>query len=258
MSCLFFYRCNMSIEVGSVFSSNAFGDFEIIKIDGFSKITVRFLDTGYTTTVCKQRVLRGSIKDRALPTLFGVGIIGDKYPTSRNGTLTREYKLWAKMLERCYNENYQRNYPTYKGCEVSKNFKSYEYFYEWCNRQEGFCYAPEWHLDKDLLNKGGKLYSEENCVFLPKEINVAFTKNDAKRGDSPVGVNKKGNKFVAWCKKGNNLREYLGTYDTKEQAFYAYKETKENYLKTLAEQYRDRLDTRAYNAIVNYKVSIDD
>lgn len=248
----------MEIEVGKVFQSRAFGSFEIVKIDTSQRITVRFMNSGYTTVVNRQRVLRGSIRDRSLPVLFGVGVLGDKYPTSVGGKLLREYKIWAKMLERCYDKNYQKSYPTYRGCEVSENFKSYEYFYEWCNRQVGFENAPKWHLDKDLLQRGNKLYSENLCVFLPSEINVALTKSDAVRGDLPVGITAKKDKFRAECQSGGMNARYIGTFDTIEEAFIAYKEAKEIYLKTLAEEYKNNIDVRAYNALLRYKVSAND
>lgn len=78
-----------------------------------------------------------------------------------------------------------KKYPTYKDCEVSENFKSYEYFYEWCNKQIGFG-NEYWQLDKDLLIKGNKVYSENTCHFIPKEINLVLTKSDKKRGEHQV------------------------------------------------------------------------
>ncbi|HCA4016383.1 TPA: hypothetical protein MPW60_003104, partial [Listeria monocytogenes] len=111
-------------------------------------------------------------------------IIGAKYPITINGVKTKEYVLWKGMLQRCYSDT---QYPTYEGCKCSENFKSYEYFYEWCNEQIGFS-NEGWHLDKDLLVKGNKVYSENTCVFLPQEINSLLIKSTATRGKHLIGV----------------------------------------------------------------------
>ena len=91
------------------------------------------------------------------------------------------------MLVRCYSDTSKKKNPTYEGCEVSENFKSYEYFYDWCQKQIGFA-NKDWHLDKDLLVKGNKIYSESTCIFIPSEINLLLTKCTASRGEHLIGV----------------------------------------------------------------------
>ena len=53
-------------------------------------------------------------------------------------------------------------------------------------------------------------------------------------------------------------RGYIGSFDNEIEAFYAYKEVKEKYLKYLAEKYREQIDFRVYNALMNYEVKITD
>ena len=143
-------------------------------------------------------------------------------------------------------------------------FKSYSFFYKWCNRQIGFKNKDEnnryWHLDKDLLLKGNKLYGEDTCVFLPSNINVLLTKRANARGSYPIGVScsNKANKFKAQCNNGHGKIDHVGYFNTQEEAFRAYKKFKECLIKKIANEYKHLLDYRAYQALLNYQVEITD
>ena len=250
--------------VGKVCKSTSSGDFKILTCNGARNVEIQFLKTGYKTTVYLGSIRNGYVKDRYAPSVYDIGIIGDKYPSRINGRNTKEYILWCSMLKRCYSDanvcdSSKKKYPTYEGCEVSENFKSYEYFYEWCHNQIGFG-NQGWHLDKDLLIKGNKVYSETTCVFIPSAINSLLIKSDKIRGKHPIGVYWRNTKkaFVAQVNKSKGKPEYLGSFKTELEAFNAYKEVKENYLKEIANKWKSQIDIRAYNALMNYTVDIDD
>ena len=199
----------------------------------------------------------------------GVGIFGDKYPAYYKGDDGKslpyyEYTLWSNMLQRCYNNKFAEKRKSYEGCVTSENFKYYPYFKEWCNKQAGFNCVDDngkpFSLDKDILVKGNKIYSENNCCFVPSEINAAFTKSNATRGEYPVGVswNKGLRSFVAQVNLNSHRQTHLGYFKTAEEAFRAYKEAKESYIKDLAYKYRHQIDVRAYNALMNYQVEVTD
>ena len=188
--------------------------------------------------------------------VYGVGINDGKYPTTLNGIITKEYNLWNSMLKRCYSVKYHINQPTYVGCNVSDNFKHYTYFFEWCQNQIGFG-GCDFSLDKDLIYKGNKEYNENNCVFIPREINNVLIKNKSIRGLLPIGVSKRGNNYIALC-SAEGKQICLGTYNTPELAFNAYKTFKEAHIKELAEKYKDTISQRAYQALLNYEVDIND
>ena len=245
--------------VGKVCVSKSSGDFKILKYNDTANVEIQFVTTGYEMVARLDHIKSGEVKDPHSPSVCGVGIVGIKYPISEGGVLTKEYTLWCNMLKRCYSDAYKKKQPTYIDCEVSDNFKSYEYFYEWCHKQIGFG-VEGWQLDKDLLIKGNKVYSEDSCVFIPKEINTLLVKREASRGDYPIGVywSKTANAFKAMVRKNKGKQEYLGLFNTEIEAFNAYKVAKESFIKEQANEWKDRIDERAYNALMNYEVGIDD
>ena len=245
--------------VGNVFKSLNSGDFKVLKYNDSYNVEIQFLKTGYEATVHLVQVKSGEVKDKYLPSVYGVGILGTKYQAKINGVITKEYDLWHSMLQRCYSDNSKKKNPTYEGCEVSDKFKSYEYFYEWCNKQIGFS-NQSWQLDKDLLIKGNKVYSEDSCIFIPKEINSLLTKCTASRGKHLIGVHwcKKGGAFKAQISKNKGKRENLGYFKTEVEAFRAYKKAKESFVKEQANKWKGQIDVRAYEALMNYQVEITD
>ena len=245
--------------VGKVCKSKSSGDFNVLKYNNAKDVEIQFLKTGFETTAQLGDIKIGKVKDPYSPSVFGVGVVGTKYPITISGRNTKEYDLWKSMVRRCYSDKYQKKYPTYEGCKVSDNFKSYEYFYEWCNKQTGFG-NKGFDLDKDLLVKGNKVYSEYSCIFLPNEINLLLTKRTASRGNHLIGVyyHKRGKVFMAQVSKNKGKQEKLGSFNTELEAFNAYKIAKESFVKEQANKWKGQIDIRAYNALMNYEVEITD
>ena len=191
--------------------------------------------------------------------VWGVGFNDKTRPANVDGKSVKEYALWQNMLKRCFSEECQNKQPTYKGCNVSDNFLNYAYFYDWCHKQIGFKSVDEngssWCLDKDLLFVDNKTYSETACVFVPQEINLFFIDRGNDRGEYPVGVSfhKRDGKFQAQCTV-NGKQQYLGLYNTPEEAFTAYKPFKESLCKQLALKWQHEIDHRLFNAMMNWSV----
>ena len=193
----------------------------------------------------------------------GIGNKGTTYPTWDGKVNLKEYKLWVDMLLRC-TPKFWGNRPTYAGTTCSENFKSYTFFYEWCQEQVGFGRKDEkgksWQLDKDLLIKSNKVYSEDTCVFIPQRINKLLTKSNSARGEYPIGVSlkKSSNKYVANCRGLGGKYLHLGLFTDVTEAFLAYKTFKESFIKGVANKYKEILDNRAYNALMEYEVNEND
>lgn len=242
---------------GKVYPSNRFGDVKILEYKNNKQVVIMFLNTGFIKEESMNTIRSGHIRDNSLPTTCGFGYI-DIEGASVGRHMTKEYRLWNNMVNRCYNEVTRHAYSTYEDCFVADEWKYLSKFKDWCEKQIGFD-QDKWHLDKDILVKGCKIYSKDTCCFVPPEINCALLNNKKVRGSFPQGV-------IYNCTKtryrARILREYkwesLGTYDTPEEAFYAYKPVKEAHIKSLAEKWKDQIDPRVYEALMNWTIEITD
>jgi len=246
--------------VGKKFDTLNFGQLEVIEYINAKNVTVKFIKTGFVTKAEAAQIRKGQVRDRTLPTVFGVGFYGQNKIV--DGSVDASlYKIWFQMLRRCYDmkvREYSDRNSTYSGCIVSDNFLHFENFKLWAKEQKGFL-QDGFALDKDILVRGNTIYSEETCCFVPLAINNLLIKSNKARGDYPIGVsyNNSKRKFEAYVSKYSS-RDYLGQFDTEIEAFLAYKEAKEDYIKEVANKWKDQIDLRVYNALINYKVEITD
>jgi hypothetical protein len=155
-----------------------------------------------------------------------------------------------------------KKFNTYLDCSVCEEWHNYQSFCEWFDENYYTIEGENVALDKDILHKGNKIYSPENCCFVPQSINSLFTKNDVVRGNLPIGVRMMGNRYNARISIKNKevkKKKHLGMFDTPEDAFYnGYKPFKEQYIKQEAERYKNIIPNILYEALCKYEVQITD
>ena len=238
---------------------------KIVEYNNCDNITVEFQDD-YKTKIKTnyQAFLKGNVKNPYYPSVCGIGIIGVKYPVSINCKATKEYQSWRSMLKRCVDGTLKEKYSTYKNVSCCEEWLYYENFYEWLHSQKNFkqwLYGDKWELDKDIIKKKNKIYSPDFCCLVPHNINCLFIKSDTTRGELPIGVKRKKDKFEAVCANPfTNKRDYLGSYLTVKEAFQAYKKRKEEIVKQVArvEFSKNNITEQCYEAMMNYEVEITD
>lgn len=162
---------------------------------------------------------------------------------------TREGILWYGVKDRCYSG---RN-KSYIGCSMSENFLDFQYFANWCNNQIGWN-EDGWHLDKDFLVKGNKVYSEDTCLFVPRIINTVFA------DITPYSSGLTGAIWLDECKRYQarccefGKQQYYGTYKTAEEAHAVWAKKKMEYVHKVAEMYKGRVRDEVYEKLANFYV----
>lgn len=243
-----------TIYIGSILTNKQGSKFIIESIDGRCKVGIRYLDErGYRTTVPAVSIKRGCIKNPYHPVIYGVGYMGvGGYRSAINGKRTAEYEAWKAMLSRAYDESLHKRNSAYIGCSVHKDWHDFQVFAAWLNAQ------PNWgkkgfELDKDIKKPGNKIYCKEFCELIPRRVNSLRLMTRARDGVPPGVTVSPNGKFRASCRNG--VRDVkLGTFETKEAAFEAYKRFKEDIIKGAAEEYRDAISREAYLALINHEV----
>ena len=202
----------------------------------------------------------GEVRNPYYKNVYSIGYIGQGKYNSKEHKKT--WSVWYDMLRRCYDPYELNKYPTYIDCYVCEEWLNFQNFAKWYESNHYEIFNQRMHLDKDILVKGNKIYSPDTCVFVPERVNELFTKSDVIRGEYPIGVNyhKQHKKLQVRCNTLKEKRKHLGYFPLNKpfQAFTAYKNFKENYIKEVADEYKDLIPQKLYEAMYNYEVEIND
>lgn len=246
-------------RIGEINYNKVGSKMEIIEYRNYEDIDIYFHEYDY---VAKNKQYgsfkRGAIACPYEARVYNVGFVGEgEYELSENGKNTKCYSTWLQMIRRCYSKKYQEKHPSYKECEVCQEWHNFQVFAKWYYENYYKIDGEVMCLDKDILVKGNKVYSPETCVFVPNRINVLFIKSDSKRGNLPVGVHKHKNTYIAQMNVEGKMT-HLGYFDVPHKAFLMYKLNKELALYIIANEYRDKIPNKLYNAMINYEVNEND
>ena len=202
----------------------------------------------------KSEQMAGKPQPKAL-NVHGVGVNDYCGAVVNGGKVLASYKVWDSMLNRCYSKKHHIKHPSYTDCTVCSEWLCFSNFKRWFDEN----YVEGYHLDKDILIKGNKVYSPDTCCFVPREINNVIENVKSKRGNTPMGVFERCGKFLSYVRV-NGKRIYLGTFGTMEEAFEAMKKEKEIYIKKLAQTYyaANKITKRVYDALMRYEIEITD
>lgn len=182
--------------------------------------------------------------------IHGVGVNDADYPITKtvNGKQITclAYTTWQHMLTRCYSASLHAKFPSYVGVEVCKEWRSFMSFKSWWLRN----HVDGWHLDKDILTDR-RLYSSDNCIYIPGWLNTFTTNSGASRGAFLVGVefHKPMGAYRARCRHPLGPREHLGYFSTEIEAHNAWRARKLEIAKELKEK-MDEIDTRIYPRVL--------
>lgn len=242
---------------GKCYQSKNFGVIKIIEYFTSRNCTIQFEDGTILKDVNYYSILKGGATNPNQPSVYDKGYLGiGKYSQSDNKKLR---SIWNSILTRCYNTNQELKYLAYKDVSVCEEWHNFQNFAEWFYKNYNPETMQDWHLDKDVLVRGNKIYSPETCCFIPAEINTCFAINRIK-GEYPTGVCKANSKEVKYKAQINidGKRTYLGAFNTVEEAFISYRDAKIKEFKKLANKWRGKIPEEVYEALINYRVEITD
>lgn len=187
-------------------------------------------------------------------TFYGIGYNSKrKHKTKLNGKPTEAYKTWYSMLQRCYCPKRLKRNPSYIGCSVSREWHDFQDFADWYESHD-YSY-DDYQLDKDILHSDNKVYSPEACCFVPRSLNMLLATKHVQEGGTPQGVSftKQTGRYRS-VMNIDGVELHLGYYDCPHEAHLVYKKAKEVHIKNKAREWRDRISSDVFNALMSWKL----
>lgn len=198
------------------------------------------------------------LRDNAIRALTAVHTTKDENPNDLNLDFKDRDGNWVlrfgykgdfvqTRLGRLHNNMTQRagRLSGYLDVTVAEHFKDAQQFCDWAVAQQGWGHG--YVLDKDLLLPGNRQYCAEACSFLPHRINYAIITPKAK---SVVKKSKDGYKVTCTA---NGLKIFLGVYPSEGEGLEAYRKYRKEYVRSLAEFYKNFISDRAYQALLGWE-----
>lgn len=238
-------------KVGDKFTNFQGSEAVIVTYDTARRVTLKFLDEyGFEVTVQANKLKIGRFKNPYAPSVRGVGFVGaGKFVGSG-----RTYLRWKAMLDRCYSG--LERHKAYADCSVSTEWLNFQKFAEWFESNGG---KNSWAtLDKDILVKGNRVYSDSTCCIVPNEINSLFISSPSSAQGLPSGVRINGSKYTSRVCTGSGTYINLGQFACAEEAFQAYKKTKESHIKEMAVKFREVLSVSVFDTLLSWEVERTD
>lgn len=194
--------------IGERYINNKGLEYEIIDYveNNSSKRIIQFIESGYVTECSTSVIPKGLIRDGS-NNYYGVGKMDIP-----NGGKHILYGRWISMLSRCYNVN-DVAYETYGkiGVTVDKRWHTFSNYVKDITKKENYnklaTNSKNWHIDKDILIKGNKVYSNNTTIITDVYSNVYES-------------NKRNNnlhKVVQYTKDGKFINEYESITEASRQ-----------------------------------------
>ena len=150
------------------------------------------------------------------------------------------YRRWKFILRKCLT----KQIVGYEDCCISDKWARLSDFKMWLESN------PDWkdlEIDKDILIKGNREYGPDTCVLVPSWINSLIVTRSRDRGEYPIGVHFVKDKrctkdypkpYFSQLRTGDGNREYLGVFETPQEAHRAWQLAKYNQIIKTEERYK--------------------
>lgn len=236
------------MDIGDNITNN-FGSHWVILEKVGKKLTIKNINNSEVLVIYESTARRKDFIGKYDKTVFDIGCVGDVTKTFTK----RDKSCWKDMILRCINkEKEKKKINSYCSVDITEDFLVFAKFLDWLHEQKPYKLINDWQLDKDLFFNG--YYSKESCCLLPKEINLSLVGIRSTRSNT-------GYTGVSFCRRDQvyvaKIHRYgkhynLGSFKCPRKAFGVWKDAKLLHLQNLAEKYKDVLDQKVYDKLINF------